>query len=179
MKRIVSILCMAALIACMACACGSKGGTDTKETTAADTTVAAAETTAAAAETAGTESAALPDGVYQVDFTTDSSMFRVNEVCEGKGTLVVVNGEMTVHITLVSKNIVNLFPGVSEDAKKDGAELLQPTVDSVTYSDGATEEVYGFDVPVPVLDEDFDLALIGTKGKWYDHKVSVSNPTQE
>ena len=26
------------------------------------------------------------------------------------------------------------------------------------------------------LGEEFDLALIGTKGKWYDHKVSVSNP---
>ena len=39
-----------------------------------------------------------------------------------------------------------------------------------------TEEVYGFDVPVPVLETEFDLALIGTKGKWYDHKVSVSDP---
>ena len=39
-----------------------------------------------------------------------------------------------------------------------------------------TEVVYGFDVPVPVLDEEFDLALVGTKGTWYDHKVTVSNP---
>ena len=39
-----------------------------------------------------------------------------------------------------------------------------------------TEEVYGFDIPVPALDKEFDLALIGTKGVWYDHKVSVSNP---
>ena len=51
--------------------------------------------------------------------------------------------------------------------------------DTVTYSDGTTEEVNGFDVPVPALDEEFDLALIGTKGKWYDHKVSVSNPVRE
>ena len=36
--------------------------------------------------------------------------------------------------------------------------------------------MYGFDVPVPALETEFDLALIGTKGKWYDHKVSVSNP---
>lgn len=50
------------------------------------------------------------------------------------------------------------------------------TTDTVTYSDGISEEVYGFDIPVPVLDEEFDLALVGTKGKWYDHKVSVSNP---
>ena len=31
-------------------------------------------------------------------------------------------------------------------------------------------------LPVPVLDEPFNLALIGTKGKWYDHEVIVSNP---
>ena len=57
---------------------------------------------------------------------------------------------------------------------RDGAEWLQPTEDEVTYSDGWTETVYGFDVPVPVLDEEFDLALLGKKGSWYDHKVSVS-----
>lgn len=31
-------------------------------------------------------------------------------------------------------------------------------------------------MPVPALDEEFDLALIGNKGVWYDHKVKVSNP---
>ncbi|MBR7088620.1 MAG: hypothetical protein IKI38_04625, partial [Mogibacterium sp.] len=81
-----------------------------------------------------------------------------------------------IHVSLQSKKIVNLFPGTSEDAAKDGAELLEPTTDTVTYSDGYTDEVYGFDVPVPALDEEFDLALLGTKGKWYDHKVVVSDP---
>ena len=83
---------------------------------------------------------------------------------------------MTIHVSLASKNIVNLYPGLAEDAQKEGAEVLEPTTDSVTYSDGITEEVYGFDVPVPTLDEEFDLALLGTKGTWYDHKVIVSNP---
>ena len=47
------------------------------------------------------------------------------------------------------------------------------------YNDGEpAEEVNAFDVPVPAIDEEFDLALIGTKGKWYDHKVSVSNPVK-
>ena len=118
----------------------------------------------------------LEDGVYIVDFNTDSSMFHVNEACEGKGTLTVKDGIMTIHVSMPSKNIVNLYPGLAEDAQKEGAELLQPTTDTVTYSDGMTEEVNGFDVPVPALDEEFDLALIGTKGTWYDHKVSVSNP---
>lgn len=42
-----------------------------------------------------------------------------------------------------------------------------------------SEEVYGFDIPVPAIDEEFDVALIGTKGKWYDHKVSVKNPVKD
>lgn len=126
-------------------------------------------------ETTGSKTA-LEDGTYTAEFTTDSGMFHVSEACDGKGTLTVKNGQMMLHISLASKNIVNLFPGLAEDAKKEGAELLQPTTDTVTFSDGTTEEVNGFDVPVPVLDEEFDLALIGTKGKWYDHKVMVSNP---
>lgn len=118
----------------------------------------------------------LSDGVYSVEFDTDNSMFRVNEAYDGKGTLTVENGEMTVHISLGSKNIVNLYVGLAENAQKEGDELLYPTVDTVTYSDGWVDDVYGYDIPVPVLDEEFDVALIGTKGKWYDHKVIVSNP---
>lgn len=121
----------------------------------------------------------LEDGQYQAAFDTDSSMFHVNEACDGKGTLTVKDGEMTIHISLVSENIVRLYPGTTEDAADaDEAELLAPTTDTVTYSDGISEEVYGFDVPVPALDEEFDLAILGTKGTWYDHKVSVSDPVK-
>lgn len=118
----------------------------------------------------------LKDGVYLADFDTDSSMFQVNEALDGKGTLTVKNGEMTIHISLKSKKILNLYEGLASDAKKEGAQLLEPTVDKVTYQDGLTDEVYGFDVKVPALDQEFDLALIGTKGNWYDHKVKVCNP---
>lgn len=118
----------------------------------------------------------LADGIYTAVFTTDSSMFQVNEACEGRGTLTVKDGEMMLHVSLSSKNILNLYPGLAEDAKKEGAQLLEPTRDEVTYSDGFQDVVYGFDIPVPYLNEDFDLALVGKKGKWYDHKVSVSDP---
>lgn len=118
----------------------------------------------------------LEDGTYTAEFNTDSSMFRVNETCDGKGTLTVKDGKMTMHVTLLSKNIVHLFVGTTDDAKKDGADLLEPTIDTVTYADGTTEEVHGFDIPISVINEKFDLALIGTKGVWYDHKVSVDNP---
>ena len=110
------------------------------------------------------------------EFNTDSSMFHANEAYDGRGLLTVENGEMTLHVSMPSKNIVNLFVGKAEDAKKSGAKLLKPTTDTVTYSDGTTEEVYGFDVPVTSLDKEFDLALIGKKGVWYDHRVSVSDP---
>ena len=149
---------------------------ETKDDTA---TEEAADTEAADAKDADTSmSDTLEDGTYTAEFDTDNSMFHVNEANDGKGTLTVKDGQMTIHVSLASKKIVNLFVGKAEDAKKDGAELLEPTTDTVTYSDGMSEEVYGFDIPVPALDEEFDVALIGTKGKWYDHKVSVSNPVK-
>ena len=131
-----------------------------------------------AASSSDTTDAVLEDGTYEAEFKTDSGMFHVNEANDGKGILTVKDGQMSIHISLTSKNIVNLFVGKAADAKKDGAELLQPTTDTVTYDDGTTEEVNGFDVPVKALDKDFDLALIGTKGKWYDHTVSVTNPVK-
>ena len=143
-----------------------------------------AEATEAEAEktTDGAENAAdseLADGGAGVEFDTDSRMFHGHEACTGRATLTVKDGKMTVHITLVSKNIENVFLGTAEDAQKDGAELIQPTIDKVTYSDGMTEEVYGFNVPVEKLDEEFDLAIIGKKGKWYDHKVSVTDVQEQ
>ena len=133
---------------------------------------------AAVSEESEETSGALEDGTYEAEFDTDSGMFHVNEANDGKGILTVKDGKMTIHISLVSKNIENLYVGKAADAQKDGAELLQPTTDTITYDDGSTEEVYGFDVPVKALDETFDLALVGTKGKWYDHEVSVSNPVK-
>lgn len=131
-----------------------------------------------ATSSSDTTDAVLEDGTYEAEFKTDSGMFHVNEANDEKGVLTVKDGQMSIHISLTSKNIVNLFVGKAADAKKDGAELLQPTTDTVTYDDGTTEEVNGFDVPVKALDKDFDLALIGTKGKWYDHTVSVTNPVK-
>lgn len=131
-----------------------------------------------ATSSSDTTDAVLEDGTYEAEFKTDSGMFHVNEANDGKGVLTVKDGQMSIHISLTSKNIVNLFVGKAADAKKDGAELLQPTTDTVTYDDGTTEEVNGFDVPVKALDKDFDLALIGTKEKWYDHTVSVTNPVK-
>ncbi len=183
-KKIVTLLGMTVLACTLAVGCGSSGSqpSETEETVSEETADTAEDTaseeTAESAEETESEApeVALEDGVYTAEFDTDSGMFHVSEACDGKGTLTVQDGAMTIHVSLASKNIVNLYPGLAEDAQKEGAEVLEPTTDSVTYSDGITEEVYGFDIPVPALDEEFDLALLGTKGTWYDHKVIVSNP---
>lgn len=187
MKKLLALTLAALLLAAVLTGCASAPAeppaadsqpTQTEQPAAEEPAAEqpAAEEPPAAEEEPAAEEPALADGVYTADFDTDSSMFHANEACDGKGTLTVQDGEMTIHVSLVSKTILNLFPGLAEDAQKDGAVLLQPTTDTVTYSDGLSEEVYGFDIPVPALDTEFDLALIGKKGVWYDHKVSVSNP---
>ncbi len=194
-KTIAAIMTMA-LAFSLVCGCGQKAApAEEPNATAEASTEASEEKVEETADSSAEESteetdteteekqeetatdAALEDGEYSAKFTTDSSMFHINEAYKDRGTLTVKDGEMTIHITLPSKNIVNLFPGTAEDAQKDGAVLLEPTTDNVKYEDGTEEEAYGFDVPVPAIDEPFQLALIGTKGKWYDHEVTVSDVT--
>ena len=163
MKKFLSIVCAGVLAAAL---------------TACTAAPAASQSTAAssAASVQAQSAPALADGVYQASFSTDSSMFHANEACDGKGVLTVQNGQMSIYVTLAGKGIVNLFPGTAEDAQKPGAEWLQPTLETVHYSDGTTDEANAFLIPVPYLDEEFDVALVGKKGTWYDHKVSVSDP---
>ena len=173
MKRILSCVVTASLALSLLAGCGASS---TASSVASD---AASSEAASTAASSAAETAALPDGVYTADFETDSSMFHANEACDGKGTLTVENGQMTFHVSLASKKIVNLYPGKAADAEANESDWLQPTTDTVTYSDGTSEEVYGFDIPVSALDTDFDLAILGTKGKWYDHVVSVRNAAEK
>ena len=160
MNKIIIVGGLGACLLFGGCGAGQAADAASAESTVAvtqESTVTPTESTEAV-ETVSTETAQaeaqLPDGVYTAEFSTDSSMFHISEACDGKGTLTVKDGIMTIHISLGSKKILHLYPGLAE-------------------------EVYGFDVPVPVIGEEFDLALIGTKGKWYDHKVIVSDPVAE
>ena len=175
--RFVSLLAVSALLAASLAGCGSSAsGVVSSASSEAVSSVAESAVSEAASESAAASSArTLEDGTYTAEFDTDSSMFHVNEASDGKGTLTVEDGQMTLHISLQSKKIVNLYVGMAADAPDHEADWLQPTTDTVTYSDGTSEEVYGFDVPVEALDTDFQLAILGTKGKWYDHTVSVRN----
>ena len=175
--RFVSLLAVSALLAASLAGCGSSASSVASSASSeAVSSVAESAVSEAASESAAASSArTLKDGTYTAEFDTDSSMFHVNEASDGKGTLTVEDGQMTLHISLQSKKIVNLYVGMAADAPDHEADWLQPTTDTVTYSDGTSEEVYGFDVPVEALDTDFQLAILGTKGKWYDHTVSVHN----
>ena len=175
--RFVSLLAVSALLAASLAGCGSSASSVASSASSeAVSSVAESAVSGAASESAAASSArTLEDGTYTAEFDTDSSMFHVNEASDGKGTLTVEDGQMTLHISLQSKKIVNLYVGMAADAPDHEADWLQPTTDTVTYSEGTSEEVYGFDVPVEALDTDFQLAILGTKGKWYDHTVSVRN----
>ena len=174
--RIIPVLLAVLLLA----GCGTP---TTPAVTAAPTVAEETAAVTSATPTQETEPAVaakvLPDGEYTVDFETDSGMFRANEACNGKGTLTVKDGIQTLHVSLQSKKIVNLYVGTAEDAQQSGAVWLEPTLDTVTYSDGLSEEVFGFDIPVVSVGQEFDLAIIGTKGVWYDHRVSVQNPVPQ
>ena len=170
-KQFLSLSVASLLLAAALTGCGAASST-ASSAAGSEAASSVASSAAAASETAA---AALPDGSYTAEFDTDSGMFHANEACDGKGTLTVENGTMTFHVSLASKKIVNLYVGMAADAEANKADWLLPTTDTVTYSDGTSEEVYGYDIPVAAVDEDFQLALLGTKGKWYDHTVSIRN----
>lgn len=86
-----------------------KDAADTEETDAKDEESKDADTS---------KGDTLEDGTYTAEFDTDNGMFHVNEANDGKGTLTVKDGQMTIHVSLASKKIVNLFVGKAEDAKK-------------------------------------------------------------
>ena len=151
-------------VALAGCASGGEAGSVSSSASASSASVSASA------------SQQLAPGEYSAKFDTDSSMFHVNEANDGKGVLTVTDKGMSIHVPLVSKKIVKLYAGTASEAEADEAGAIEPTTDSVTYKDGTTEEVFGFDIPVPAIGEEFDVAILGEKGKWYDHKVSVSDP---
>lgn len=172
-KLLVYFVTMLLLVALTGCSTKAPESVD-------NTAEIVVEETAVQGETEGTQeettSLSLEDGEYLVRFDTDSSMFHVNEMMDGKALLTVKEGQGNLHLVMPSKNVLYLYKGLAEEAEKNKADWIAPSIEEVTYEDGITEEVFSFDVPVNVIDEEFDLALIGKKEKWYDHKVSISNP---
>ena len=174
----VSVVMLVVVLALATFGCAQGGSSASSSGSASASTQGSTQSAQEAESTQSAKSASdLAPGTYRADFTTDSSMFHVNEADKGKGVLTVADdGTMSIHVSLVSKKIVNLYAGLANEAEANAAKVIDPTTDTVTYSDGTTEEVYGFDIPVPALEQEFYVAILGEKGMWYDHKVSVSNP---
>ena len=145
----------------------------------AHTGAAIAGEAAAPAEEAGAAAEILADGRYYAKFTTDlPKMFRANpDVNDGRSILIVEDGKMTLHVVLSGTGYSNLFLGSAEDAKAEGAVLLQPIEESVSFKDGSPDEIfYAFDIPVEALDTDIACATLGTRsGDWFDHTIRVSD----
>ena len=180
-KHLIALLCC--LLACTVLfACGEPTAEPT-QATEPETTEAVTEAPTEPETEPETEAptdapaATLADGVYLAKFDTDSSMFHVNEAYNDMGTLIVRDGKMSLRIVLASTKIVELYVGTADEAKAEGAQTAVGTARSVSYSDGSVEEANEFEISVPALDEEFDCALLGSKGKWYDHKVKVSEAT--
>ncbi|MEI3521850.1 MAG: hypothetical protein V8Q40_12770 [Anaerosacchariphilus sp.] len=181
-KKIIALMGMAVISCALLMGCGSKAETPAAATTEAESSdeeTAKTEETAEPEKADSEEAAAvtLEDGVYTADFNTDSSMFHVNEFYEGKGTLTVKDGQMTIHVVMPSKNIVNLYEGLAEDAQKDHAELLQADRRDCKFrrwyraGGGQCLRCTGTGTGRGIRS-----GADRNKGVWYDHKVSVSNP---
>ena len=109
--QIVSLTLAAALLLA---GCGaSESAAASGSTSEAVSTVETAPAESESESEAPAAEAALPDDIYTADFNTDSSMFHVNEACNGKGTLTVENGEMTMHVSLQSQKDKQRKPGMA------------------------------------------------------------------
>lgn len=125
-KQLVSLSVASLMLAAVLTGCGGASST-------ASSAVSSEGRLPSAAAASEPAEAALPDGVYTAEFDTDSGMFHANEACNGMGTLTVENGQMTFHVSLASKKIVNLYVGMAADAEANKADWSLPTTDTVTY----------------------------------------------
>ena len=93
---------------------------------------------------------------------------------DGKGTLTVKDGQMTFHVSLVSKKIVNLYVSMAADAEAHETDWLQPTTDTVTYSDACPMSLR-LRHPGEGSGRGLPAGHPRHQGKWYDHTVRVAN----
>ncbi len=108
----------------------------------------------------------LLEGVYDIDVTSSSSMFRIVEaVLKSK------DGEMTAILTLSGTGYSKLFMGTGEQA------LLATEADYIYFiADG--EGMYTYEIPVSALDLGIDVAAFSiSKEKWYDRVLTFESST--
>ena len=111
-------------------------------------------------------SGACENGIYNVDVTSSSSMFRVVGC-----TLTSKNGKMTAVLTLSGTGYDYLFAGTGEQAAKaDSSKWIPYTVNA----DGK----YTYEIPVESLDQGLSVAAFSHKRQtWYDRTLTFESAT--
>jgi|GEM_PF-120921 len=101
----------------------------------------------------------IPDGVYDIEVETDSSMFKVVSC-----TLTVADGEMTALMTLGGTGYSKLYMGTGVMA----AGALEGISEYIENEDGS----YSYEVSVEALDCVLSCASYSSrKEMWYDHEI--------
>lgn len=102
----------------------------------------------------------IPDGSYQIEVESSSSMFRVVEA-----TLRAEKGELHAVITLSGKGYPHLYMGTADEAAKASES------DYIPYQENENG-MYTYEVPVEALDQEIDCAGYSRrKEKWYDRTL--------
>ncbi len=126
--------------------------------------ISAVTLAAAAAVLTVSASAAVENGIYNIDVESDSTMFKVVN-CD----LTVADGKLTAAVTLSGTGYGKLFVGTGEQAAAADESMTIP------YTENAEGKyVYTFDIPA--LDEPVAVAAFSTKkGEWYDRKLTFKS----
>lgn len=99
----------------------------------------------------------IEDGIYPIDVSSSSSMFRIIDA-----QLLVENGEMQAVLTLSGKGYGKLYMGTGEEALADTEDHTIPFEEN-------EEGNYTYTVPVPALNQEIDCTAWSIKKeKWYD-----------
>ncbi|MBQ8687684.1 MAG: hypothetical protein IJ512_03920 [Ruminococcus sp.] len=102
----------------------------------------------------------VADGIYNIEVTSSSSMFRIID-CE----LMVSGGKMTAALTLSGQGYEKLYMGTGEDA------LSAPDTAYIYFSENE-EGKYTYTVPVDALNAKLDCAAWSIrKERWYDRII--------
>ena len=99
-KRLMAVVLSAVMTAAIFTGCASKDDSSKSDNKSAKTEQQKSDAKEEKSKDSKSEAAKAPieDGTYTAEFKTDSTMFHVNEANEGKGTLTVEDGKMTIHI---------------------------------------------------------------------------------
>jgi len=110
--------------------------------------------------------AAPPDGVYSIDVSSSTSMFRITD-CK----LTVENEIMTAVITLSGSGFGELYLGTGAEAEN------APESEYIPYTE-TPDGKHRYEFTVPALDKGFELTGRSIrKQTWYDHTVTFISET--